>query len=151
MSAARDFDPPVFPPEWRRRTYDYNTPGECPRCGGHVPARWRHFMRICSCTYLPVDGGDHPADPECPVCDGTGFRRCEPQDLSVLRMSGACKTCGADAFCLVGDGGRIDGSGRHYDAALDARLPADGYHEADVGPQPLTAALGGLLDRENPS
>lgn len=136
MSAIQE-----MPDEWINHGA-FDTERECGRCGDVIAAKWRHFMRPCRCTYLPADQGPHLADPECELCSGTGFLPCEPQDLSVLRMSGQCAECGAWSFKLIADGGYVEGSGRHYDDAAD--------HVVVVEPSPLLRSVNETLDRVDP-
>jgi hypothetical protein len=79
----------------------------------------------------------------CDDCDGTGYLPCQPQDMSVLRRSGACQTCGAYSFVLCHatkeQHGDIEGSARHYDDQAD--------HEVVVVGAPLVRALDETLTR----
>lgn len=131
---------------------------DCARCGQHIPPYWRHFWPPCRrCAVWSVAGaclmrlfGLDPsgqlyrgARPWCDDCAGTGYEPCQPQDLSVLRRSGACATCGAWSFVLVHataeQHGDIEGSARHYDDEAD--------HEVVVTAAPLVGALNEALDR----
>lgn len=91
-------------PPWPRRD------GGCGRCDVDLPPYHRHFWPGCrACSVWSVAGqalmaaiglNGHAwlywgARPWCGDCRGSGFLPCVLQDLSVLRMSGACQTCGA--------------------------------------------------------
>lgn len=149
---GKDSAPPPLPdppPEWRRRDN-----GFCGRCDLPIPEKWRHHQPPCrrcavrsvfAVAVLALVGMDarpwlyRVPNPDCPDCDGSGWSRCQPQDLSILRVSGACRACGAWAFELTGEDGRIAGSGRHYDDLAD--------HEVEIGPAPLVRSLDETLDR----
>lgn len=83
------------------------------------------------------------ARPWCADCEGTGYTPCEPQNMSVLRQSGCCQTCGAWSFVLVHatkeQSGIVEGSARHYDD------PAD--HEVIVGAAPLVRTMTEIVSR----
>lgn len=140
--------PPVDPP-WRQLDAP-DIDRSCARCGEVIPAMWRHYMRPCPCTYHPTDRPPHAPDPACDTCAGCGFLPCQPQDLSVLRVSGRCATCHHPAFYLVSylivaEGprwGEVPDSMRHYDAGRDEDHPA-AYESA-----PLADAIAGHLERE---
>lgn len=134
-------EPPIHVSPWPV-SGEWDQDRECSRCGGFIPAKWRHFMRPCSCTYMPTDRPPHAPDPDCIACEGSGFLPCEPQDLSVLRMSGACEECGAWSSVLIGEGGQIEGSAHHYDDVAD--------HEVVVGSAPLMRSIDETLTRERP-
>lgn len=145
-------------PPWTVTPHEHGEPSTCSRCGGAVPAYWRHFWPTCracavwSCAgqalmrAFGLDG--HPwlywgARAWCRDCNGVGFLACQPQDLSIMRRSGACATCGAWSFVLFHatneEHGDIDGSARHYDGDAD--------HEVVVGAAPMVRAVSETLDR----
>lgn len=145
-------------PPWTVPPHEMGEPFDCGRCGGSVPANWRHFWPTCrACAVWSVMGqalmfafglNGHPwlywgARPWCRDCNGVGYLACQPQDLSILRRSGACATCGAWSFVLMhataDERGDIEGSARHYDGETD--------HEVVVGTAPLMAALNETFDR----
>lgn len=144
-----------FPAEWQ---IDEET-RVCGRCGEEVPEHWRHFQapcRLCAVrsalarglmAYIGLDGKPwlyEGARPGCVECDGLGWSPCQPQDLSVMRMSGPCTTCGAWAFELydvASGGGLLEGSGRHYDDLAN--------HDVKVGAAPLVKSLDETLTRES--
>ncbi len=137
--------PPVNPPAAWAATGDPDKDRECGRCGGLIPALWRHFMRPCSCTYEPRDRPSHAPDPDCFICAGCGFLPCQPQDLSVLRVSGRCSTCKHPSFYLVAathGWAEVPDSRHHYEVELDEDHPA-GYE-----PAPLVDAIADELKRE---
>lgn len=139
----------------------FREPGEsfdCSRCGLTVPPYWRHFVPTCRpCAIWSVVGqalmavsglNGHPwlywgARPWCGDCHGTGRLPCQPQDLSIMRRSGSCATCGAWSFVLFHatkeQHGDVEGSARHYDDEAD--------HEVVVGAAPLVGALTETLTR----
>lgn len=132
--------PPIQPPWKIADDYDFNSVYPCPRCGETIPPRCRHFWRPCECTYHAKTSQFFFPRPDCEACDGTGFHPCAFQDLSILRMSGACKKCGVSAYILVGDQGVIAGSGRHHEGE-----PAD--HPVNILSVPLERALNETFTR----
>lgn len=63
--------------------------------------------------------------------------------MTVLKMSGACKACGAYSFVLTStEDGLVEGSARHYDGHAD--------HVVVVGGMPLVGAVAEHFDRTTP-
>lgn len=145
-------------PFWGRQDGDLADERTCTRCSGTIAPQHRHFWPGCSscaiwsflgtqvATWLGVVGAREfmywGARPDCPTCFGEGYLPCEDQDLSILRRSGACSTCGSYSFELVGSDGVIEGSGRHYDDLAD--------HPVAVRAMPLVGALDEHLTRTTP-
>lgn len=127
------------PDSWRPASGEWDELRVCGRCSDIIPPCWRHFMRPCSCTYLPADQPPHGPHSWCELCDGTGFLPCEPQDLSVLRSSGACETCGAWSWELVDLDGVVPGSARHADDEVTD-------HEVRVVGAPLARSVTEYLN-----
>lgn len=144
-------------PPWPTQTGEAGETRECTRCQGAIPPWWRHFWPTCrGCAVWSVAGqslmaafglNGHPwlywgARPWCGDCSGTSYRQCEPQDLSIMRRSGACHECGAWSFVLfhaTDQHGDIEGSARHYDGEAD--------HEVIVGAAPLRRSLDEVFGR----
>lgn len=142
-------------PPWRSLDGDLNAERSCVRCSGTIAAQHRHYWPGCRpcaiwsflgtqlLTVLGVTGAREflywGARPACPECHGEGYLPCEDQDLSVLRRSGACETCGAYSFVLIDKDGEVRGSGRHYDDVAQ--------HDVKVGAMPLVRSLDEHLTR----
>lgn len=80
--------------------------------------------------------------PECTTCDGSGYMPCRLQDLSILRRTGACETCGVTATILMKDGADLIETAQHADDQAD--------HPVVVIPRPLVATISDTLDRARP-
>lgn len=152
-------------PPWGPQQGDPDTDRECVRCGEVIPGYWRHYWAPCrNCNIWSLAGqalmacfglNGHPwlyegARPWCGDCDGTGYRPCEPQDCSTLRVSGECQSCHTGAFYLTHhEGGgrweRVPDSTKHFDPTLDDD------HTADFGGGPLVRVLDDYLTREGGS
>lgn len=147
-----------YDPPWPVPPHEQGDSFVCSRCDGVVPPYWRHFIPTCrGCAVWSVVGQSLMAcfglnghewlywgvRPWCRDCHGVGFLACQPQDLSIMRRSGSCATCGAWSFVLFhatkDEHGDIEGSARHYDGEAD--------HEVVVGAAPLTRTLTETFDR----
>lgn len=137
--------PPNWPPPWPI-TGEWDEDRECSRCGEIIPARWRHFWRPCVCTYTPTDRPPHLADPACDLCAGTGYRPCEPQDLSIVRHSGACATCGLWSSVLIHYADGIIPGSAHHELVNDEDIVEEDHEVVVVG-APLVRAVTETLDR----
>lgn len=150
-------------PPWEQTNYEHGVANDCARCGGTMEPYWRHYWPPCRRCRIWSYFGVHflgllglnarpwmywGARPWCDDCGGTGWLLCEPQDLSVLRVSGACSVCNESAFKLVHataeQHGDVEGSQRHY------RTDIEFDHEAVVGSAPLVRALTDVFNRLDP-